>query len=77
MKKKYIVTLTQEERESLQAMLSRGKAAARKLANARILLKADSSEGGCGWKDDAICEAVEVGRATVELLEVVAPGTAD
>ena len=30
MKKKYIVTLTQEERQMLHAMLSRGKAAARK-----------------------------------------------
>ena len=42
MKKKYIVTLTDEERQMLQEMLSRGKGAARKLAHARILLKADA-----------------------------------
>jgi len=66
MKKKYIVTLTQEERQILQAMLSRGKAAARKLMHARILLKADSSAGAHGWDDDQIAEGLEVGRATVE-----------
>ena len=46
MKKKYDVTLTQEERQMLQAMLSRGKAAARKLMHARILLKAEAAAGG-------------------------------
>jgi len=66
MKKKYIVTLTQEERGMLQEMLSRGKAAARKLTHARILLKADVAAGGPGWNDESIAEALEVGRATVE-----------
>jgi len=66
MKKKYIVTLTQEEREKLQATLSRGKAAARKLMHARILLKADARPGGPDWSDTRIAEGLEVGRATVE-----------
>ena len=66
MKKKYIVTLTEEERRMLQEMLSRGKAAARKLTHARILLKADVAAGGPGWNDESIAEALEVGRATVE-----------
>lgn len=66
MKKKYIVTLTEEERRMLQEMLSRGKAAARKLMHARILLKADAAAGGPGWNDESIAEAMEVGRATVE-----------
>jgi transposase len=66
MKKKYIVTLTEEERQMLHAMLSRGKAAARKLMHARILLKADASEGGPAWNDAAIAQGLEVGRATVE-----------
>jgi transposase len=66
MKKKYIVTLTQVERQMLQEMLSRGKAAARKLVHARILLKADAGPGGPGWRDEAIAEGLEVGRATVE-----------
>ncbi len=65
MQKKYIVTLMDEERQMLQAMLSRGKAAARKLVHARILLKADASSSGPGWDDEAIAEGLEVGRATV------------
>ncbi len=66
MKRKYIVTLTEEERQTLQAMLSRGKAAARKLVHARILLKADARPGGPAWSDDQIAEGLDVGRATVE-----------
>ena len=66
MKKKYIVTLTKEERQSLHAMLSRGKAAARKLMHARILLKADAARDAPGWNDAAIAEGLDVGTATVE-----------
>lgn len=66
MKKKYVVTLTEEERRMLQQMLSRGKTAARKLMHARILLKVDTAAGGPGWNDEAIAETLEVGRATVE-----------
>ena len=66
MQKKYIVTLTESERQVLQAMLSRGRAAARKLVHARILLKADASPGGPAWNDPEIVKAVEVGPATVE-----------
>jgi hypothetical protein len=66
MKKKYIVTLTEEERRMLCEMVSRGKAAARKLMHARILLEADSSDGGPGWDDGTIAEGLEVGRATVD-----------
>jgi hypothetical protein len=64
--KKYVVTLTAEEREQLAGMLAAGKAAAQKLAHARILLKADAAGGGPGWTDDRIAEAVEVSTATVE-----------
>jgi len=66
MRKKYIVTLTEEERGMLRELISRGKAAARKLVHARILLKADSRDGGPGWGDAAIAEGLDVGRATVE-----------
>jgi len=66
MKKKYIVTLTAAERRMLQEMLSRGKAAARKLMHARILLKADAGPDGPSWDDDATAQGLEVGRATVE-----------
>lgn len=66
MKKRYVVTLTDEERRSLRALVSSGKGAARKLTHARILLKADANPGGSGWTDAAISEAMEVGTATVE-----------
>lgn len=66
MQKRYLVTLTTEEREELEAMISRGKAAARKLMRARILLLADQSEGGPAKSDSEIAEAVVCGRATVE-----------
>ena len=39
--KKYIVTLTAEEREQLHELVSKGKAAAYKQRHARVLLKAD------------------------------------
>ncbi len=66
MRKIYIVTLTSEERATLHELISSGKAAARKLSHARILLKADSSEGRPGWNDAAISQALDVGTATVE-----------
>lgn len=64
--KKYIVTLTDDERQSLSDLISAGRASALKLAHARILLKADAAEGGPAWPDDQIAEAVEVGVATIE-----------
>jgi transposase len=66
MKKRYVVTLTDEERRSLRGLVSSGKGAARKLTHARILLKADSSEGGPSWTNAAISEGMDVGTATVE-----------
>jgi len=41
--KKYVVTLTAEERQSLQEFIAAGKAAARKLTHARILLSGSAS----------------------------------
>jgi len=68
MEKKYIVELTDVERKTLRELISSGKGAARKLARARILLKADSSPGAPNWSDVKITEALDVGRATVERL---------
>ena len=64
--KKYKVTLTDAERQSLHDRIAAGKAAAMKLTHARILLKADAAPGGPAWTDDRIAEAVEVNLATVE-----------
>jgi len=66
MTKKYIVTLTEDERQALRELIAAGKGAARRLAHARILLKADQAPGGPGWLDEAIAAAVEVSRPTVE-----------
>ena len=63
--KKYHVTLTADERAELEQLLGKGKAAAAKLAHARVLLKADESQGGPGLSDAQIVEAVEVSRNTV------------
>lgn len=64
--KKYIVRLEQEERETLKKLVRGGKAAARKITRARVLLKADAGTGGPGWTDQQIAEALEVGVRTVE-----------
>jgi transposase len=63
--KKYKVTLTADEREQLRDLIAAGKAAAQKLAHARILLKADAAPGGPAWNDARIAEAVEVSTDTV------------
>jgi hypothetical protein len=64
--KRYRVRLRAEEREVLGGMISRGKADARKLAHARVLLHADASEGGPDWTDTRIAEAVRVSVRTIE-----------
>ena len=63
--KKYRVTLADEERQGLHDLLSAGKAAARKLTHARILLKADAAPRGPAWTDDRIAEAFDVSTDTV------------
>ena len=64
--KTYLVTLTEEERTSLQKLVRSGKAGARKITRARILLKADQNNGGPAWTDQQICHALDVGVTTVE-----------
>jgi transposase len=63
--KKYKVTLTPDERQQLQKLITAGKASAKKLAHARILLKADAAEGGPAWSDSRIAKAIEVSIDTV------------
>ena len=66
MAKRYRVTLAATEREQLRMMISRGKAAARKLAHARVLLLTDEAEGGPAKKDEEVAAAVALSVATVE-----------
>jgi transposase len=65
MEKRYRVTLLEEERQELQSMVSAGKASARKLVRARILLLADQADGGPGKPDHEIADALGCGRATI------------
>lgn len=64
MNKKYIVRLTDEERQVCEAVVKQEKGKSEKLRRAQILLKADV--GGPGWKDEKISEAVGCRIRTVE-----------
>jgi len=63
--KKYLVQLTDEERQSLHHLTTAGKASASKQTHARILLKADQAEGGPAWPDERIAQALDAGLATI------------
>ncbi len=64
--KKYIIRLSVDERQMLSKLACSGKAAARKITRARVLLKADAGEGGPGWTDRRIAEALDVGVRMIE-----------
>ncbi len=64
--KKYIVSLTDEERHELEQVVNTGKAAAYKINHARILLKADTHQSDGGWSDAAISQALDISVATIE-----------
>jgi hypothetical protein len=49
--KKYQVTLTAGERQQLSELIATGKAAALKLAHARILLQSDAAARSPAWPD--------------------------
>ena len=62
---RYIVRLTETERQQLEQMLAKGRHAASTAARARILLKADESEEGPGWTDGDIVRALDTSLSTV------------
>ena len=62
---KYVVELSLEERERLQAMIGKGSLQATFNTRARILLLADKSEHGEGWTDRKICQALSTSTSTV------------
>lgn len=55
MKKKYIVRLTDAERETLRQVIKKLSGSSEKVRRAQILLKADAD--GPNWTDEAIAEA--------------------
>jgi hypothetical protein len=63
--KKYVVRLSEEERERLNTLIHAGKHPARLLTKARILLKADAAEAGEAWSDSQIADALDTSIDTV------------
>jgi transposase len=63
---KYVVRLTEVERQSLQALLSGTRVAAARALRARILLKADLD--GDAWSDTEIADTFDVGLSTIHRL---------
>ena len=68
--KVYRVKLAPEERAHLHELLSKGKASARTLIHARILLKADEGDAGPCLTDDEIALDLDVNRSTVERVRI-------
>jgi transposase len=66
--KRYLVTLTPDERERLEALTRAGKRSARTITRARVLLLADQGEAGPAWEDRRVAEALGCGHRTVERL---------
>ena len=66
MAKKYRVTWSGEERDELTTLIRKGKASARKLAPARVLLEVDESEWGSGSTDEQTAQALHLSTRTVE-----------
>jgi transposase len=63
MPKNYIVRLSQQERQTLQDLVSTGTAAAYKIKHANILLNIDVN--GQGWTDEEAATALSCHRNTV------------
>src|SRR5271167_3219771 len=63
--KRYVVRLSAEERERLEALRTKGKIPPRRLTKALILLKADVSDAGEGWSDSEIIRALDTTKLMV------------
>jgi hypothetical protein len=64
MPKKYIVRLTDAERETLRQFVAKLKGTSQKVRRAQVLLKADAD--GPGWTDAKIADAFDCRTKTVE-----------
>ncbi len=63
--KKYVVELDSSERRQLTDLISKGRASAKAILKARILLKTDQSEDGEAWTDIEICDALDTNISMV------------
>jgi hypothetical protein len=64
MQKKYVVRLTDQERDELQSVIKKLKGSSQKVRRAQILVKADAD--GPNWTDQRIAEAFSCRTKTVE-----------
>jgi hypothetical protein len=64
MEKKYIVRLTNDERDTLRGVIKKLKGSAQQVRRAHMLLKADAN--GPNWTDTKIAEAFSCRTKTVE-----------
>jgi hypothetical protein len=64
--KRFVVALTADERDQLEALTRSGKRSARTVTRARILLLTDQGESGPAWEDRRVAEALGCGSRTVE-----------
>ncbi len=65
MYRKYVIELTEAERQHLEKLTSSGETSARALTHAHILLKSDSSADGPNWKYEQISAAYNVTHVTI------------
>jgi transposase len=68
MAKKYVVRLEAAEREELQRLVSVGRASARKITRARVLLQTDASEAGPAYTDEQIAQGLGISVRAIEML---------
>ncbi len=66
MQKKYVVRLSDDERDRLREVVKKLKGTGQKVRRAQVLLKADAN--GPGWTDDRIADAFSCRTRTVEKL---------
>lgn len=67
-KKRYIISLSEAERQQLETITTTGKNAAYVISRARILLKANTEQPGGGQRDAEISRALNVSVPTIERL---------
>lgn len=69
MSPRYRVTLSQEERQELEAITKRGKTKARRVILARALLLCDAGTDGPSWRVSEVAEALGITSRTIEHLK--------
>jgi transposase len=65
---KYSVELSEEQRTSVEQIVTKGEASARKIMHAHILLKTDKGKNGPRWSDRQIQEAFGLGETVLKVV---------